>query len=95
MHPIFVKLDVFSSFLRKKQVENALWVLKKKKIERIAIFRLTNPNKDLQGNLKPRVFLIRTVPNRNQSGVGEHFKEYFRVGLGWGILFRVCSGFQG
>ena len=31
-------------------------------------------------------------PNRNRSGVEEHFEEYFRVGVGRGIKFRVGSG---
>ena len=31
-------------------------------------------------------------PDRNRSGVGEHFKEYFRVGSGRVILFRVGPG---
>ena len=48
--------------------------------------------KDLRGNPKPRVSPDRTGPDRNRSGVGEHFKEYFRVGSGRGILFRVGSG---
>ena len=34
----------------------------------------------------------RIGPDRNRSGVGEHFKEYFRVGSGQGILFRVSPG---
>ena len=39
----------------------------------------------------------RTGPDRNQSGVREHFKEYFRVGSGRvgsgrGILFQVGPG---
>ena len=38
--------------------------------------------KDLRGNPKPRVSPDRTGPDRNRSGVGEHFKEYFRVGSG-------------
>ena len=48
--------------------------------------------KDLRGNPKPRVSPDRTGPDRNLSGVGEHFKEYFRVGSGRGILFRVGPG---
>ena len=48
--------------------------------------------KDLRGNPKPRVSPDRTGPDRNRSGVGEHFKEYFRVGSGRGILFRVGPG---
>ena len=47
--------------------------------------------KDLRGNPKPRVSPDWTGPDRNRSGVGEHFKE-FRVGLGRGILFRVGPG---
>ena len=50
------------------------------------------PYKDLRGNPKPRVSPDRTGPDRNRSGVGEHFKEYFRVGSGRGILFRVGQG---
>ena len=51
-------------------------------------------SKDLRGNPKPRVSPDRTGPDRtgldrNRSGVGEHFKEYFRVRAGRGILFRV------
>ena len=34
----------------------------------------------------------RTGPDRNRSGVGEHFKEYFWIGSGRGILFRGRSG---
>ena len=49
-------------------------------------------SKDLRGNPKPRVSPDRTGPDRNRSGVGEHFKEYFRVGSGRGILFRVGPG---
>ena len=48
--------------------------------------------KDLRGNPKPRVSPDRTGPDRNRSGVGEHFKEYFRVGSGRGILFWVGPG---
>ena len=48
--------------------------------------------KDLRGNPKPRVSPDRTGPDRNRSGVGEHFKEYFWVGSGRGILFRVGPG---
>ena len=48
--------------------------------------------KDLRGNPKPRVSPDRTGPDRNRSGVGEHFKEYFRVGSGRGIFFRVGPG---
>ena len=48
--------------------------------------------KDLRGNPKPRVSPDPTGPDRNRSGVREHFKEYFRVGSGRGILFRVGPG---
>ena len=48
--------------------------------------------KDLRGNPKPRVSPDRTWPDRHRSGIGEHFKEYFRVGSGRGILFRVGPG---
>ena len=45
--------------------------------------------KDLRGNPKPQV-----SPDWTEKPVrgGEHFKEYFRVGSGWGILFRVGLG---
>ena len=46
----------------------------------------------MRGNPKPRVSPDRTGPDRNRSGVGEYFKEYFRVGSSRGILFRVGSG---
>ena len=53
-----------------------------------------NDIKDLWGNPKPRVSPDLTGPDRNLSGVGEHFKEYFsgRVGPGRGSLFRVGPG---
>ena len=35
----------------------------------------------------------RTGPDRNRSGVGEHFKEYFRVGSGNFIWGRSGSGY--
>ena len=59
------------------------------------LYPIRNPHvwiKDLRGNPKPRVSPDRTGPDRNRSGVGEHFKEYFRVGSGRGILFRVGPG---
>ena len=46
--------------------------------------------KDLRGNRNPE--FPRTGPGRNRSGVGEHFKEYFWVGSGSGILFQVGQG---
>ena len=48
--------------------------------------------KDLRGNLKPE--FSWTGPDRNQSRVGEHFKEYFWVGSRNFILGRSGSGYS-
>ena len=50
--------------------------------------------KYLRGNPKPRVSPDRTGPDRNRSRVGEHFKEYFRVGPGRGIFLPGYETFS-
>ena len=48
------------------------------------MLEIINENKDLRGNPKTRVSPDRTGQDLNQSGIGTHFLEYFRVASGRG-----------